>query len=104
MRNPGKRASNGRVYWPCLALIPDAATGRLTTAQVNGRIGSFKGFFDTLNTAANAYSPGMRLIVASNVGGGTYAPVTAIRADGRLDSIERRENDQPSVWTSQTLA
>jgi hypothetical protein len=67
-------------------------------------VGSFKTFFDALNVAANTYSAGTRLIVASNVGGGLHAPVTMIRSDDRIDSIERRENDTPATWSTSTLA
>lgn len=97
-------ASNGRVYWPCQSLGVSAGTGRLTPTQVNNRLTNFVTFVNALNTAANAYSAGCRLIVASAVGGGANAVVTSVRADDRLDSIERRENDQPSAWSTQAIA
>lgn len=100
-RGPG---SNGRVYWPCQALGVAAGTGRLTPTQVTNRLTNFKTFLDACNVAANSYSTGMRLLVASAVGGGAHVPVTSIRADDRLDSIERRENDQASVYQTTTLA
>lgn len=98
---PRGRGSNGRVYWPYLAAVLNAGTGRLNTQL---RVTAAKAFLDSLNTAANAYDPGMRLIVASNVGAGLNVPVIGVRSDDRLDSIERRENDQPSTWYSATLA
>jgi hypothetical protein len=101
---PRGRGSNGRVYWPCQSLGVAAGTGRLTPTQVNNRLIAFKAFLDALNVAANTYSAGCRLIVASKVGGGVHATVVSIRADDRLDSIERRENDQPSAWSTQALA
>lgn len=101
---PRGRGSNGRVYWPGLALSVSSSTGRVTSANVGTRITAAKTFFDALNTAANAYSAGMKAVVASAVGGGLITPVTAIRSDDRVDSIERRENDQPSAWTTATLA
>jgi hypothetical protein len=64
----------------------------------------FKTFLDAVNTAAGAYQTGARIVVASNVGVGDMAFVTAIRSDDRMDSIERRENDQPSQWSNATLA
>lgn len=102
--NPRGRGSNGRVYWPYLAVALGPTTGRVTTATTANRVGSFKTFFDALNVAANTYSAGTRLIVASNVGGGLHAPVTMIRSDDRIDSIERRENDTPATWSTSTLA
>jgi hypothetical protein len=101
---PRGRTSNGRFYWPACGLGVAPATGRVTSASVASRLGSMKTFLDTLNTLANAYAPGMRLRVFSNIGLGGSALVTGIRSDDRLDSIERRENDQPSSWTSLSLA
>jgi hypothetical protein len=98
---PRGRASNGRVYWPCLALPVVPTTGRVASAA---RVTAAKTFMDALNAAANVYSAGERIVVASNVGGGLIATVTAIRSDDRLDSVERRENDQPSTWQTATLA
>lgn len=101
---PRGRGSNGRLYWPCLSAAVTAGTGRLAPSTLTARLGPFKTFLDGLNVAANTYLAGTRVIVASNVGTGVNAPVTSIRSDDRLDSIERRENDQPAVYVSQTLA
>jgi hypothetical protein len=98
---PRGRGSNGRVYWPMLAASVAVATGRVS---MGSRISAAKTFLDALNVAAGTYSAGTRAIVASNVGGGLHAYVTAVRSDDRLDSIERRENDQPSTWSVQALA
>lgn len=100
---PRGRGSNGRVYWPAQALAVTPGTGRVASGLTGSRLSSFKTFVNSLNTAANTYSAGMKLIVASNVGGGLYAYVTGIRSDDRLDSIERRENQQPPVWSTQTI-
>lgn len=100
---PRGRGSNGRVYWPGLALVPLAATGRVQQSVVDTRLTTFKTFVESLNSAANAYSTGMRAVVASNVGGGLITAVTAIRSDERLDSIERRENGQPANWTTKPI-
>lgn len=101
---PRGRCSNGRVYWPCLAPAISPTNGRMIDGNVAGRLAPFKAFLDAVNTAANAYSAGTRVIVASNVGGGLIAYVTSIRADSRMDSIERRENEQPPSWSTATLA
>jgi hypothetical protein len=98
---PRGRGSNGRVYWPCLSVPVIAGTGRV---NILGRVQAAKTFFDAMNTAANTYSAGMRAVVASAVGGGVIAPVTSIRSDDRLDSIERRENAQPVAWSVSALA
>lgn len=102
--NPRGRASNGRIYWPANGTIVQDLTGRLSAGQVTPRLTAFKTFLDALNTAADAYDEGAGVCVFSNVGGGTAARVTSIRADQRLDSIERRENDQPPVWMTLALA
>lgn len=99
--NTRGRGSNGRVYWPMLSPSVTATTGRINSQT---RVNAAKTFLDALNTAANTYSPGMRAVVASNVGGGLIVPVTGIRSDDRLDSIERRENDQPATWFTAALA
>lgn len=101
---PRGRASNGRVYWPCLAAPLVVTTGRMSSSAVDGRAAAFQTFLNALNTAASSYSTGMKAVVASAVGGGIIEPVTSIRLDDRLDSIERRENAQPSVWTVKAIS
>lgn len=101
---PRGRGSNGRIYWPATAAAVTASTGRVASATVQARVNLFKTFVDALNAAANTYDPGTRLLVASAVGGGVHAPVTSIRSDDRLDSIERRENDQASIWSTAAIA
>jgi hypothetical protein len=101
--NPRGRASNGRVYWPAPSATIDITTGRITAAQVTSRLNAFKTFLNACNTAANTYWTNMKVVVASNVGGGEIQPVTSVRVDQRLDSIERRENNQPAVWQSVTI-
>ncbi len=101
---PRGRGSNGRMYWPALALIVQSATGRVAGSNMQARINAAKTFLDALNVAGAAYTPGTRVLVASNVGLGVNAPVTSIRGDDRIDSIERRENDLPSAWSTATLS
>ena len=101
---PRGRASNGRVYWPANGTIVQDLTGRLSPGQVTPRLTAFKTFIDAVNTAANAHTAGMKVCVFSNVGGGTAQQVTSLRADQRLDSIERRENDQPAIWATAVVA
>lgn len=101
---PRGRGSNGRVYWPATALSVASSTGRVASSAVTSRVTAAKTFLDAVNVAANTYSAGAKVVVASNVGGGLIAYVTAIRSDDRLDSIERRENQQPVTWQNATLA
>jgi hypothetical protein len=97
---PRGLASNGRVYWPATAAAIDTATGRVSASTITARINAFRTFINALNTAGNVYSAGMAVVVASAVGGGAIRPVTAVRMDARMDSIERRENGQPSNYSS----
>lgn len=97
-------ASNGRIYWPCGGLAPGGTTGRVADAAVQSRVNGAKTMFDAINTAANTFATGLRLCVMSSVGLGTTAAVTRVRSDGRIDSIERRENNMPSVYLQATLA
>jgi hypothetical protein len=97
---PRGLASNGRVYWPAPAVIITAGTGRVASADVTARLNAFRTFINALNTAGSAYSPGMAVVVASAVGGGAIRTVTAIRSDARMDSIERRENNQVSTYST----
>jgi len=101
---PRGRGSNGRVYWPCLALPVTATSGRVSVGTLSARLTAAKSFFDALNSAANTYFAGTRVIVASNIGAGINAPVTGLRSDDRIDSIERRENDQPPNYATIALA
>lgn len=100
---PRGRASNGRVYVPMLAPTVSASTGRVAAANVNGRVAAFVTFLQAVNAAAAAYDLGAAVCVMSNIGAGTTRVVTAVRSDERLDSIERRENDQPPVYTTVSL-
>jgi hypothetical protein len=100
---PRGYASNGRLYYPFLAGAVTAATGRVSTTAVTNRLAAMKTFLNAVNTAANTYQAGAVLCVMSKVGSGTTQRVLSIRSDDRLDSIERRENDQPSAYSTLTL-
>lgn len=101
---PRGYASNGRVYYPALAIPLDSSTGRLAPTTVNLRLGQFKSLIEALNAQAMSLWAGCQLVVASGVPPGEFQKVTAIRADQRLDSIERRESQQPAEWLSQVIA
>jgi hypothetical protein len=106
-------ASNGRMYYPALGMLLTGATGRLGSSAVLNRVDAAKTLFDAVNVAAQSASSGLRIHVLSKgsknpatggFGTGWSALVTSIRCDARLDSIERRENQQPPTWTSANLA
>jgi hypothetical protein len=101
---PRGYASNGRVYWPWCAAAVQPGTGRVVQTEVQDRLDVFKTAVNALNVAAAAYQVNTKLAVMSKVGSGLTALVTSVRADGRLDSIERRENGQAAVYSSVTIA
>lgn len=98
--SPRGYASNGRVYYPMLNATVAANTGRLGATQQGQRVNEFVTFLRAVNTAAAVYDLGSLVCVMSNVGTGTTRACTAVRADERLDSIERRENDLPPSYVT----
>lgn len=101
---PRGYASNGRMYYPAIAVGVAAGTGRVLSSHTTPRANGAKALFDGLNVAAAAYATNMRLCVMSTVGSGLAATVTSVRVDDRTDSIERRESRIQSTWTTATLA
>lgn len=106
---PRGYASNGRCYYPGIGLPVLATTGRVAPADVVNRVTAFKTFLEAVNAATNTYAVGAKVCVMSKGGmKNSFTPkteyVTAIRADDRMDSIERRENDTPSTWQTLTIA
>lgn len=99
---PRGYASNGRCYWPALALAVTPATGRVATVSIAARVSLFAAMITAINNAANTYDAGARVIVASSRGQ-INAPVTAVRSDERLDSIERRENALAAKWSQTSI-
>lgn len=101
--NPRGYASNGRFYYPMTAASVVGSTGRLNATLVANRLNAMRTFFNAVNTAAVVYEAASGVQVMSNVGAGTTARVLALRADDRLDSIERRENALPSAYQTLNL-
>lgn len=97
-------ASNGRMYWPAVAQVLDNGTGRLSTGATAPYLAAAKTMFDAINTAADTHQAGLAIHVMSAVGTGVSARVTGLRMDTRIDSIERRENQQPAVYGTVNLA
>lgn len=105
LRTPRPRgiASNGRFYYPCGTLVVATTTGRLGTTQVTNYLNAAKALFDSINAQGAALSPAVKVHVMSQKGSGLSANVVTLRADGRLDQQERRENNTPSVYSSVSL-
>jgi len=100
-------ASNGRMYWPALGMAVANTTGRVVQPTMDTYTANVKTMLDAINTAAQAYQSGLRIHVlgySPKTGNSWSAMVTSIRCDQRLDSIERRENQQPPIWTVKNLA
>lgn len=100
---PRGYASNGRAYWPAVGATCQGNTGRILQTQVTTLLTGWKTLINALNTAANICEAGSQLRVFSQVGAGLSAPVTGLRADGRIDSIERRENALPAIYSTVTI-
>jgi len=101
---PRGYASNGRFYYPMTAQAVVNTTGRISQSEVGNYIQGCKTLFDAINADAAALQSGLRIHVLSAVGAGLGAAVTSIRADGRLDTQERRENQTPSTYSTASLA
>lgn len=101
-------ASNGRSYYPATGFPIDSGTGRAAQSHVAGFVAAMKTMLDAINSAAQTQiGATTRVIVAGQTGktgAARNAWVTSIRADGRMDSIERRENDQATAWEEDALA
>lgn len=98
-------ASNGRMYWPNTAIAVQTNTGR--TGTLTSYVGAVKTMLDAINVAAQSYQSGLRIHVlgySAKTGQNFTSLVTNIRADNRLDSIERRENQQAPIWATAALA
>lgn len=96
---PRGYGSNGRCYYPCGANSYNTNTGRMMTGERDARVNSFVTMVQGLNTAAaSALGAGVGLRVYSSVGAGVSYAVTAVRADDKMDTQERRENAFPPSW------
>jgi len=100
-------ASNGRMYYPTLVMPVTVATGRIGNADVINFVAGAKDLINGLNTAATANLTVETKVIVAGAAGKTgpanTAYVTGIRADDRLDTIERRENQQASVYQTATI-
>jgi len=101
---PRGYASNGRMYWPAPAMPVVDTTGRIGSSFQINYLAAVKTMLDAINGYAKALSPSCQLMVMSTVGSGLSDAVKSIRVDNRLDSQERRENAQVSVWEVANLA
>jgi hypothetical protein len=94
------------MYYPAIGMQANNATGRVTSSSLVAYLDSVKVLFQAINAAADAYQAGLSIHVlgwSAKTGQSLSAKVLTIRGDERFDSIERRENDQPAVWSSRTI-
>jgi hypothetical protein len=99
-------ASNGRMYYPATGLAVDASTGRVNATLQGNYATSVQTLLQAINSAAQSYQSGLRVHVlgwSAKHGTNFSSLVTSVRVDNRLDSIERRENDQLPVWVTRTV-
>ena len=101
-RGPG---SNGRIYYPFTGGGIQGADGRVAQGTTLAFAVGAKAMLDGINSAAESNLPGTGGVsVMSQVSTGIAATVVGIRVGRRLDRQERRENDRPEDYQSQTLA
>lgn len=109
LRTPFPRgiASNGRTYWPTTAMPIDGATGRVAQDALEAYVAAAKTMIQAINAASQSQIATGVVVTVQGQDGKTgparAAAVTSIRSDGRLDTIERRENDQPSSYTVELI-
>lgn len=98
-------ASNGRMYWPTLALTPAPGTGVWTSSQTQNSANQAKVLLDAINAQANTfYGSDHKISVMSNKGSGVTATVTGVRVGGKPDRQERRERSLLEAYTSASVA
>lgn len=94
-------ASNGRMYWPSLAIVINDQTGAYETVLTAGIAGQAATMLNAINQASVAHIPGAAgIFVMSNVGAGNSAPVTSVRVGGKPDHMETRERSLTEVYSS----
>lgn len=89
---PGRRR-RGRMYWPLNQAT--LVTNQLSLAQITSIVEAQESWFNDLQTLTTAFAP----VVLSQVGAGSTAPVTALRADTIVD-IQRRRSDKVEAVAS----
>lgn len=96
-------ASNGRIYWPAMALAIDTTSGMFSnTTQVAI---AAKTMLDGINGAAGSIlGSGRQLAVMSNVGAGEHAFVRSVRVGSKQDRQERREKQIVELYEERLLA
>lgn len=98
-------ASNGRLYWPSLALAVNGATGLWTPTETLNIATSAKTMLDNINSHTETHLGGARRIaVMSAVGAGLSADVTAVRVGNKPDRQERREDSLTEAYAETGLA
>lgn len=101
-------ASNGRTYWPATGIPIESSSGRIAGSQVDNFVAAARTMINAMNSAANSTLGTLVRVGVFGANGKTGSArvgwVDRIRCDERLDSIEKRENDQPTAWHELSLA
>lgn len=100
-------ASNGRTYYPTTGMPVQNLDGRVSVADQTAFINGAKTMIQAINQAA-ASQIGTLIRVGvmgqtGKTGSARVGHVERIRCDNRLDTIERRENDQPPNYVEVTV-
>jgi hypothetical protein len=100
---PRGYASNGRFYYPATAAVTNFISGMIPESGVTPYLDAAKIMFNAINSAGLALAVPVKICVMSTHGAGLSDVVTAIRADGRLDRQERRENKLAAPYFTLSL-
>lgn len=99
--------SNGRAYWPALGTNVDPGDGRISFPMQDNWLNAWLTLVNAINTASQSQlGSGIKIAVVGATGKTGVARtghVHKIRMDCRMDSIERRENEQPPAWDERTV-
>jgi len=93
------RAHAGRYYLPMVTAVP-GNTGQITASDQTNIMNASKTFLDAVNAALDPWQIG----VVSDVGSGTYQPVTKVRVGSVLDTIRSRREKIPEAYKDVDLA
>lgn len=87
------RSHRGRMYFPVVA--ETLANHQLASARVNTLAPDVAGFFSDVKANGSVGIP----VIVSQVGGGSYTPITSVIVDSRLDVQRRRANKQVALYS-----
>lgn len=87
------RSHRGRMYFPCVA--ETLTNHQLGSARTNTLAPDVAGFFSDVKANGSVGIP----VIVSQVGGGSYTPITSVIVDSRLDIQRRRANKQVASFS-----